>query len=249
MREKIVPAIKKMTHEKYIFQVIHELQAKDHYTYRHSIGVAVISSMIGKWLDLDNKEASLLTMGTILHDIGKVQVPNSILNKPGPLTDEEYEEVKKHTVYGYELIKNTSSLSYRCALIALQHHERENGMGYPLGLTGERIDPLSKIAAVADVFHTMNSKRVYHEISPFYKVINQMEEEKFGKFDPVIVNVFINKVMESFVGNQVKLSDDRVATIVNINKNEPSKPLVKWKNQFIDLANERQLFLKDIPGA
>ena len=169
---------------------------KNEYTYRHNICVGVIATYIGKWLGLSEEELSKLTLAATLHDIGKTMISGSILNKPGKLTELEYEEMKHHTIYGYRLIKKIPGLHPSIALTALQHHEREDGQGYPLGINGYHIHSFSKIVAIADIFHAMSSHRVYHEAIPFYEVIAQMKENVFGKLNPEILLVFLNKMME-----------------------------------------------------
>lgn len=206
----------------------------------------MISTLLGNWLNLDESELSLLTIAATLHDVGKMKVPEEILNKPGKLTYEEFEEVKKHTVYGYEIIKSTYSLTHRCALVALQHHEREDGKGYPFGLKKDKIDYLSKIVAVADVFHAMTSQRVYQDAKPFYMVVEEMRQGTFGKFDPHIVNVFLQKIMDTLVGNTAVLTDGRVGTIVMIHYEDPFNPLIQSGDEFIDLRKEVDVHLDKV---
>lgn len=106
---------------------------RDSYTYQHSINVAIYASLIAKWMCYDGKSIKEISKAAILHDIGKMKVPEEILNKPGKLTLEEFEEVKKHSEYGYNMIFKTDNLGKDVALRVLQHHERNNGSGYPLG--------------------------------------------------------------------------------------------------------------------
>src|SRR5690625_7353760 len=132
-----------------------------------------------------------LTTDVLLHDVGKMLVPEEILNKPGQLTEEEFQEMKNHTLYGYEILKDTVGVNHRQALVALQHHERMDGSGYPLQLKRDEIDLFSRIVAVADVFHAMSSNRVYQERSPLYEVLAEMEREVIAKLDPEITYLFI----------------------------------------------------------
>ncbi|MBO8173010.1 MAG: HD domain-containing protein [Bacillaceae bacterium] len=151
IREKIIPAIHQATEDPDIFQLFAELQSKDDYTFRHNIGVGIIATMIGNWMNLESSQLSLLSLAATLHDIGKTRIPVEILNKPGKLTDQEYEIIQKHTIYGYELIQNTVGASRRLALVALQHHEREDGNGYPFGIKGNKMDLFSKILLNAPI--------------------------------------------------------------------------------------------------
>ncbi|MGG0716808.1 HD-GYP domain-containing protein [Robertmurraya massiliosenegalensis] len=246
IKEKIIPIIKKAAEIPHIYHLFFELNEKERYTYRHPIGVGIISRVIGKWLKLNEQELEDLTLGATLYDIGKASVPSDILNKTGKLTREEYEIMSNHTVYGYNLLKNTDHINENVALIALQHHEREDGNGYPIGIKGSQISYLAKIVAVADVFHAMSSPKIYHEALPFYGVIKQMEQDTFGRLDPKIVLTFLNKVMDSLIGRKVLLSDGNIGTIVLINPYEPIRCLVQTEDHLIDLKYNHHLQIERV---
>jgi len=234
-QESILPTIQQASEIPHIFHLFYELNEKDEYTYRHMICVGIIANLIGKWLHLSNEDLTVLTLGASMHDVGKTKISTEILNKPGKLTKEEYEEMRLHTIYGYELLKDIESLDHRIALIALQHHEREDGKGYPLGLQGDEISYFAKIVAIADVFHAMSSSRVYHQASPFYTVMKQMQRDAYGKLDPTIVLTFLNKMMNSLVGKRVKLTDGSIGTITMINPYDPIRCLIQVDGHHIDL--------------
>jgi HD-GYP domain-containing protein (c-di-GMP phosphodiesterase class II) len=217
VRKKLIPAINKISEDSCLFGLLNDLQIKDDYTYYHNIGVSIIATMIGKWMHLSAQDLSVLSVSAFLHDIGKLKVPTAILNKAGKLTEAEFEIIKNHTIYGYEIIDNTIGCSHRHALVALQHHEREDGSGYPLGLKGEKLDILSKIVAIADVFHAMTSKRVYHDAIPFHQVLQKMQQNAFGKLDPTITALFMEKIMNKSIGKETELTDGRLSKIVMIN--------------------------------
>ncbi|QGQ93454.1 HD-GYP domain-containing protein [Paenibacillus psychroresistens] len=248
IRRKLIPAINKITENSGLFGLLNDLQAKDDYTYYHNIGVSIIATMIGKWMQLSPQELSILSVAAFLHDIGKLMVPKEILNKAGKLTEDEFEIMKKHTIYGYEIINNTIGCTHRHALIALQHHEREDGSGYPLGLKGDKVDILSKIVAVADVFHAMTSKRVYHDAIPFHQVLQKMQKNAFGKLDPTITTLFMEKIMSTTIGNETVLTDGRRAKIVMINPSNRMNPLVKINSDFVDLSQHHNLNLAQVLG-
>jgi HD-GYP domain-containing protein (c-di-GMP phosphodiesterase class II) len=248
VRNKIIPAIHKISDNSGIFSLLNDLQMKDDYTYFHNIGVAIIATLIGKWMNLSAQELSILTVSALLHDIGKVKIPAEILNKAGRLTEQEFEIMKKHTIYGYEMIKNTVGSTFRHALVVLQHHEREDGSGYPLGLKGDKIDILSKIVAVADVFHAMSSKRIYHDSIPFHLVLHKMHQDAFGKLDPNITTLFVEKIMSISVGNETLLTDGRLAKIVMINPHNQLNPLVSILSDFVDLSKDQNLNMVQVLG-
>ncbi|WP_079911968.1 HD-GYP domain-containing protein [Paenibacillus sp. 32352] len=246
IRKEILPAIRQIAARDNLFQLFELVKAKDDYTYQHNIGVGVLSTLIGRWMNLSEPELANLSLAATLHDIGKVKIPDEILNKPGKLTDDEYELVKKHTIFGYEMLRDTRGISHRIALVALQHHEREDGRGYPFGLQKSKIDLLSSIVAVADIFHAMSSKRPYHEPLPFYEIVSQMQRGKFGELDPKIISLFVDNMIRRLVGKQVVLTDGRVAEVVYLNPHHMEAPLVKIEDEFIDLSKESSLQIREI---
>lgn len=245
-RHEVLPVVQEATERATLYDMFTSLKSKDDYTYRHNIAVAMFSSMLGGWLGMEKQELLQLTTAALLHDVGKMLVPEYILNKPGKLTDEEFEEVKKHTTYGYELLSNTTGITERQALVALQHHERLDGSGYPHGLHGDQIDLFSRIVAVADVFHAMTSRRVYQDQFPFYKVVSEIERSMFDSLDPAISIVFIEKIMSALIGSSILLSDGRAGKIVMVPKNYPTRPLIQVGEEFIDLTIHSDLQIEKI---
>lgn len=249
-RKSIVPGIREVSQNSDLFQLFRDIRGKDAYTYEHNIAVGVLANMLGNWLRLPEPALQELALAATLHDVGKVNVPTDILQKPGKLSDNEYRLIRKHTVYGYEILKTTEGISHRTALVALQHHEREDGGGYPFGVRGDKIDFFAKIVAVTDVFHAMSSRRPYKEPMPFQEVVGQMKAGSFGELQPSIVHLFIRRLATSMIGNQVKLSDGRVGEIIYMPPSEDEmKPLVKIGAEYVDLKKQRQLQIVDVFGA
>ncbi|PYI50898.1 HD-GYP domain-containing protein [Paenibacillus flagellatus] len=248
VRRNIIPTIHQASEFPSLYSVLSGLQAKDDYTYRHNIGVGVIATLIGKWLKMGEEELGQLTTAATLHDVGKIRIHDDILNKPGRYTEEEYAIMKKHTVFGYDIIRNTAGVDPVTALVALQHHEREDGRGYPHGIPGSKIAYFSKIVGVADVFHAMTSKRVYKEATPFYQVMQQMVTDGFGKLDPVICNVFVQRMMDMSVGSEVLLTDGRQARILIVHAGDPINPTVLAGSEYIDLRKRHELNIDRLVG-
>lgn len=146
---------------------------------------------IGKKMNLNAEELNELALLAILHDIGKVGVPQHILQKPGALTPTEWEEMKRHSEIGYRIAQSTPELSMVAELI-LSHHERWDGTGYPRKLKGEEIPVLCRILAVADSFDAMTNDRVYRKALPIDQVIAELEQNKGTQFDPKVVSLFLN---------------------------------------------------------
>lgn len=246
IRKDVVPVIQEISRNPDIFALFSSVQGRDDYTYQHNVGVGVLSTLIGRWLNMSEAELSVLSLAATLHDIGKLKIPVEILNKPGKLTDEEFSLVKKHTIYGYEMLKETTGANSRITLGALQHHERNDGKGYPLGLKDEQIDSYSKIIAVADIFHAMSSKRPYHEAMPFHLIVDQMRRGSFGALDPHIVSVFLENIVKRTVGREVVLTDGRVGEIVYLNPHDIETPLIRINDEYIDLSKIKELNIREI---
>lgn len=241
IKEEIIPSIKQAAEIPHIYYLFYELQSKDEYTYRHTISVGIIATIIGKWLGMPEESLHELSLAATLHDIGKSRISKEILNKPGKLTTEEYNEMKQHSIIGYDLLRDIPSISETIPLVALQHHEREDGKGYPLGLVGDQIHRHSKIVAIADVFHAMSSSRVYHQAKPFYEVIQDMHNSAFGKLDPNILLIFLYKMMDNLAGKTVLLSDGSLGKIMMIHSFDPLRSLVKVNDDLIDLRYNNRL--------
>jgi HD-GYP domain-containing protein (c-di-GMP phosphodiesterase class II) len=244
--KELLPLVEQASSHPNVFQLFESVKAKDEYTHQHNIGVGVLSTLIGKWLKLSEPDMAILSMAATLHDVGKVLIPNEILMKPGKLTTEEFDEMKRHTTYGYEILKGTEGLNPRIPLVALQHHERADGTGYPLRAHEHEIDPFSRIVAVADVFHAMSSKRPYHDPLPFHEVVDRMRKGSFGELDPKVVSVFLKMMIGHLVGSKVKLTDGRWGEVVFINPHDDTHPLVKIEDTFLDLSQDRQIHILEV---
>lgn len=170
---------------------IGQLRIFDEYTFSHTVNVSSMSSALGLILKLSEKELQDLALGALLHDIGKMKIPKSILHKPGKLTNEEFEEMKNHTTYGYEIITKEMLLPESIAKVALEHQEKYGGFGYPNGLKGDEISKFGHISAIADVYDALVSKRVYKEALPSHEAIKIMIADGSKCFNPGMLYKFI----------------------------------------------------------
>jgi putative nucleotidyltransferase with HDIG domain len=164
------------------------LEARDVYTRGHSQRVCDVSMMIGERLGLTNEALEELRVGTILHDIGKIGVPDSILNKPGRLSDEEFQIMKSHPVIGYEIC-SPLGLSEGVLMIIRNHHEKLDGTGYPDGLKGGELPLSLRIVCVADAFDAMSSRRPYRDVMAMSRVLAELSAGAGVQFDPVVVEM------------------------------------------------------------
>lgn len=241
VREVVAPILAQFQSQPQVMLSLRHFARMDSYAYEHAIAVGIISYMIAKWIKVPEKEWMQVALAGTLLDVGKTKIDRRILQKPGKLTPEEFEEMKKHTVYGYQIIKASHGLSEGVALAALQHHEREDGSGYPLGLTGNKLHLYSKIVAVADVYHAMCSDRIYQKAQSPYMVVEQLMQDSFGKLDPFIVRSFVDGITQFAVGTVVELSDGTIGKIVFTDRNQPTRPMVETGGKIINLVDARHL--------
>lgn len=228
-----------------VFDILHNMEQSDSPTYQHSLKVALISRVLGRWLGFPEEDLNHLAVAGLLHDIGKLVIPTEILNKSSKLTSEEYEIVKGHVIKGYELIKDLH-VDIRVKEACLLHHERCDGSGYPFKVKTERITPFARILAIADVYDAMTSNRSYRKGFCPFDVIQLFEAEGLYKYDPQYILTFLENIVTAYVNDKVRLSDGREGEIVLINKLSLAKPMVKVGNTFIDLSREPILRIVDL---
>lgn len=181
--------------------VRYTVEAKDTYTRGHSDRVSEFSVLIGQKLKLNDDDIKRLRVGGLFHDVGKIGVPDSILQKNERLTDTEYSEIKNHPTIGAHIL-STASIFQDILPIVKHHHERFDGKGYPGNLQGENIPYLARIAAVADAFDAMTSRRVYRDSLPLDVVISEFEKNKGTQFDPKLADVFLDIMKNDY--NSIK---------------------------------------------
>ncbi|MDD4601025.1 hypothetical protein SDC9_06008 [bioreactor metagenome] len=250
IRHLVGKAIDPLIHSVGVINHLHMVQRQDDYTYHHSVNVAVIAGVLGKWLGLKENELLNICLTGLLHDVGKTQIPLSILNNPNRLTAAEMDVMRKHTTLGYRLIQNIPELPLSVKYGVLQHHERNNGTGYPLMLNGDQIHLFAKIVSIADIYDAMTSDRIYHQKSPPFEVVELMVKEMFGSLDPLICSVFLNNVRDYFLGNTVALDDGREAEVVYLGHFISCRPVVRTVDgDFIDLEKNKTLSIAKLVKA
>ncbi len=210
-----------------LLMILSDAYLYDSYIFDHSYNVTLYTLAIGKELKLPVKQLEQLGLGAMLHDIGKTMVDESVLMKEGPLTQQEFEEIKMHTVYGFEVLKNLHNVSLLTAHCAFQHHERLNGSGYPRGLTAEDIHPYAKIIAVADVFDACTSNRVYRDKMLASDAVEILLAGSGTLFDPTVIKAFQKGIAIYPNGLTVQLSDGRKGIVARQNKAVSMRPVVR----------------------
>jgi HD-GYP domain-containing protein (c-di-GMP phosphodiesterase class II) len=218
-----------------------DLAAADAYTLQHSIDVTVVGLIIGQKLFRENgyvdyrglrvyngvdELLSRLGLGLLLHDIGKLMIPAEVLNKPGPLDDEEWTLVKAHPLNGLDLLQSNLISSVSKAVVR-SHHERWDGRGYPDGRSGEAIPQVARVASVADVFDAVTSERPYRSAAPSHVGVETIIEEGGLSFDPEVVEVFRKVIAPYPPGVEITLADGRRGVVVTVPPEALDRPVVR----------------------
>jgi len=242
-KEVPIVTLSKLIEENIFFMVdvdemllfLQAVKVHNEYTFEHSLNVAIISGAIGKWLGYQEQLKDLILAG-LLHDIGKVFVSRDILNKPGRLTSDEMSVVKTHSVEGYNLLSQLVDLSVAVKKGVLEHHERRDGSGYPLNLSGNEITIYAKIIAIADVYDALTTERSYRKSLTPFSALEIIIEEMYAKLDPAIASVFLEHVCSYLNGCLVILNTGEKAKVVLLNNEFPTKPIVQLENnRIVDL--------------
>jgi HD-GYP domain-containing protein (c-di-GMP phosphodiesterase class II) len=223
-----------------------QLEKRDNYTFNHSLDVCMLATMVGKWLGYSQIQLKQLSMAGIFHDIGKLKISDDIINKPEKLTKTEFEIIKKHPIYGYDILNETVGISRNVAIGVLQHHERQDGSGYPYGLKGNEIHEFARIIAICDIYDAMTSNRVYKRKESPFLVAEHLDDESFRNLDPRITRIFLDNISKFYVGSKVKLSNGEVGDIIFVNPQMPTKPIVKVGEKYINFLEEKKLQIVDI---
>lgn len=247
LRQTAKTLLTKTTNSIEMFDMLHNMRSVDDSIYAHSLNVALISGLLGKWLKLPKEELDLLILAALLHDVGKAKIPADILNKPGKYTDEEFDLVKQHPIMGYQILLTHTSLDPRVKYAALMHHERCDGSGYPNGAKGTEIDDFAQIIAIADVYDAMTAARSYRAPLCPFQVIEAFEKEGLQKYNPKYILTFLEHIAMTYQNNRVLLSDGRGANIIMLNKQNLSRPIVQVDDgSCIDLSYTPELSIQSL---
>lgn len=226
-----------------------DLKVYDDYTYYHSINVAVLAVAVGIGIGLNRETLNALGISALLHDIGKKFVSKDILEKKGKLTTEEFEVIKEHSRNGYVYIRENFNLSSVSNVAILEHHERYDGTGYPVGKKQDSITPFARILAVVDVYDALTSKRPYHEPQLPHLALKYIKDEAGKMFDPHAANILIKRIAPYPIGMEVELSNGYKGIVMKNYEDLSHRPLIKAltpenETVLLDLKNDEEL--KDV---
>jgi putative nucleotidyltransferase with HDIG domain len=231
-----------------LFDMIYNMRSVADPAYAHCLNVSLISRMIGRWLKLDRSDLDTLTVAGVLHDIGKIRIPEEILHKTGALTDEEFAQIRQHPQFGYDILKNQPNMDPRIKNAALMHHERSDGSGYPSGLKEDEIEDFGMIIAIADVYDAMTAARAYRAPLCPFQVISNFERDGYQKFKTKYILTFLKQIAQTYQSNRVMLSDGRGCNIVMLNQNALSRPIVQFDDKScLDLSTaDKSLYITSV---
>ena len=203
-----------------------QLKTKDDYTFQHSVGVCALLTGFGKTLELKRRTVADIGIGALLHDIGKMRVPPEILNKPGRLTDTEFEEIKLHVAYGREILRNAPWISKTAFNVMDHHHERYDGTGYPGALKGAEISSVGQMAAIVDVYDALTSERVYHAPMMPVEALRKLQEWGRYHFNEELVAHFVRSLGIYPIRTVVRLESGLVGIVIEQNPANLARPVL-----------------------
>lgn len=222
---------------------LNRIRSVDLYTFEHSVNVSVLMIAFSRALGLDSGVVEQIGLGALLHDVGKSQIPDAILNKPGPLTADEFDVIRRHVEYGHEILSKATGIPSVALDVVVEHHERLQGTGYPEGKSGNAISQFGQMAAIVDVYDALTTERVYHGAIPPHEALRKLLEWSPHDFDRSLVHQFIRCVGIYPVGTLVRLASQRLAVVVETGRHQLLKPVVRL---MFDISSRRRLPPHDI---
>jgi len=203
------------------------IDAADHYLFRHSVNVCIYATILGQAHGYSRDELYTLSLGALLHDIGKTQLPQDVLLKPSKLTPEEYKIIQTHSTLGFKMLKDEPNVPLLSAHIALQHHERINGTGYPRAIAGDEIHDYAKWVGLVDSYDAMTTTRVYRNAMLPHEAMEILYTGAGTLYDLEKVEVFRDKIAIYPIGMLVRLNSGEIGVVVDVNSLFPQRPVVR----------------------
>lgn len=223
-----------------VLDMLQNIQIYEDSLFTHSMNVGLICNVLAKWLRLPSDQVELATACGLFHNIGMLMIPDEIISKPGKLEPFELAQMQMHPTLGCQMLQR-QNVDEHIRNAALMHHERNDGSGYPMRLSGSQIDPYARIVAIADVYDAMTAARAYRTPLCPFQVIDIFEQEGLQKYDAEYILTFLENVVNTYIQNRCRLSDGREAEIIFINKSKLSRPMVRCGETYINLAEHPDL--------
>ncbi|MGP1441613.1 MAG: HD-GYP domain-containing protein [Anaerovoracaceae bacterium] len=232
--------------ENIIIQCMRYLRENEGYLISHTVNAACINALMGKWLGFSRDESIEIVKVGILHDIGEQLIPEDILFKPSRLTDEEYELIKKHSIYSYRICMASGITNTAILRAVRNHHERINGSGYPDGLKANDIPLYARIMAVSDTFNAMVTKKPYRKNYTALDVIQKFSTIRDTELDSKLVNILIDNITKLFIGKKVQLTDGSFGSIISVNSSGYDCPMVLVNGKYIKTNKYNKVVYMDL---
>lgn len=251
-----VPQIKQLVNQSLellcyrdVLKLLNSLCMNNDRTYKHSLNVAIVSGGLAQWMGWSQQEATEAIIAGMLHDVGKVLIPEKIMNKPSKLLPYEMSVMRCHPYYSYQLIESSEYISVNIKNAVLQHHERLDGSGYPSRLAGDDISPLAQLIAVADIYEAMTSNLVYRQALSPLDAIQEFLQEMFGKLNPDACLTLANRLKSMMIGNGVLLDNGQWAKIIHFEQDSSFRPLVRLDDgEYLDMARNFEIQIVKVEG-
>ncbi len=243
---EVLPLFRRIVEDNNILNFMRRVLVDESYLYKHSVNVGIFSRIIGKWMNYSLDVQDDLSIAGMLHDIGKTKIASDIINKPSELSDDEYIEIKRHSILGYDILKKSTGISNVVLDGVKFHHERIDGSGYPEGRRSDSIPMYSKIIAVADVFDAITANKTYRAKISVYAAARVLKTESFNKLEPKVTEVFLKNISRFYVGNRVKLNTGEIGEVILLNKSDITRPLIKIGETYFDLSTNYKLEIIDV---
>lgn len=224
--------------------LLHTTNRSEDYLFHHSVNVGILSNVIGTLSGAINPtQQRNLVMAGVLHDIGKLEVPVQVLYKTGQLTEEEFNLVRQHPAIAFKFFRNFKEIPDSVRYGVLQHHERDDGSGYPLRTNSSKNHAFAKIIGIADVYDAMTSKKVYgQEVSPFAAIETIQSDTFSGKFPPQFSTPFLQELCQTLIGRFVTLNDGRIGQLVFWNRSGKESCLIRFSDgKIIDIGGHSKI--------
>lgn len=219
--------IKDLLNSKNLVVNLVDIRATDSYTFGHSVNVCVLSVLTGIALKLTQKQLTYLGMGALMHDIGKIMVPAEILNKPGTLTAPEYAVIQRHSEFGFNILSKQREMNSLAAKIAIQHHERYDGSGYPQGLKDQEIHLFARIVGMVDVYDALTADRIYRKGYLPHEAYEFLAGAGGSLFDYELVKEFLSYIAAYPAGTIVKLNTGEIGVVIDTPQGLTTRPVVR----------------------
>ncbi|UOQ95533.1 HD-GYP domain-containing protein [Halobacillus shinanisalinarum] len=248
IRNVFIPLLKRAMKTKRDVFLLHHYSTATDYSEHHCVALGLISGFLAAKLGYTQGEWIQVGLAGLFSDCGMTRIEETILNKNVALSQQEYEEVKKHPTYSYRLVENIPSLNNQAKLAILQHHERLDGSGYPLGLKQDKIHLFSQIIAVSDMYHAMTSERVYRKKQSPFRVLEAVLKEQFGRYDHQVIQAFVKELTNYSTGTRVRLTNNQLAEIIFVEPSNPTRPMIRFQEngEIIHLKDTTDIHIEEI---